>query len=145
MEYRGLLSCRRPMDSRFRGNDRRKVCFNSFSEMPVKAAFMRLPGHTLPRRGGLGPGKREAVPGKATKKCRVDQAWHKDMALGHPECCQGLASGHQKRIHRSSAGANPARRISLPWNRRVLHKIIFLRHAFQPDHKREWIVVACSA
>ena len=30
-------------------------------------------------------------------------------------------------------------------NRRVLHKIIFLRHAFQPDHKRERIVVACSA
>ena len=77
------------MDSRFRGNDRRKVCFNSFTEMPVKAAFMRRPGHTLPR------GKREAVPGKATKKCRVDQA---------------------KRIHRSSAGANPARRISFPLN-----------------------------
>ena len=30
----------------------------------------------------------------------MDQAWHNDMALGHPECCQGLALGYSHRIYR---------------------------------------------
>ena len=64
--------------------------------MPVEAISMRLSRHAAPGRGGLGPAKRDTASGKATKKCRVDQAWHKD------KCCQGLASGHQNRIHRPS-------------------------------------------
>ena len=48
--------------------------------MPVEAMArgqplsMRLSRHALPGRGGLGPAKRDAASGKATKKCRVDQA-----------------------------------------------------------------------
>ena len=67
-----------------------------YKGMPVEAVSMRLPRHALPRRGsprlatGLGPGKLAAVRGNAIK-CSVDQARHK---YG-----QGLASGHQQRIH----------------------------------------------
>ena len=108
MEYRGLLCCRRPMDSRAqraRGNDRVAPGYNQLIlpiGMPVEAVArggprpasqplsMRLSRHAAPGRGGLGPAKRDKASGKATKKCRVDQAWHKD------KCC------HQNRIHHSS-------------------------------------------
>ena len=73
-----------------------------YKGMPVEAVSMRLPRHALPRRGnprlatGLGPGKLAAVPGNAIK-CSVDQARHK-YGQGLPSG-QGLASGHQQRIH----------------------------------------------
>ena len=58
--------------------------------MPVKAIFMRLPGHALPRRGGLGLGKRQAVPSNA-EKCRVDQALRIHPTPCHPEQREGSA------------------------------------------------------
>ena len=91
MEYRGLLCCRRPMDSRAqraRGNDRVAPGYNQLilpMGMPVEAVArggprpasqplsMRLSRHAAPGRGGLGPAKRDKASGKATKKM-VDQA-----------------------------------------------------------------------
>ena len=65
--------------------------------VPGETLSMRLSKHALPRRGGLpgglpgglglGPAKRNADPGNANKKCRVDQV---------------------KRIHRSSTLVDPA-------------------------------------
>ena len=88
MEYRGLLSCRRQMDGRsskrrpsalfshLRGNDRVAVGYRRVRLLifvagtPVKAAFMRPSWHASARRGGLGPSKLSAVPGKAKKHVR---------------------------------------------------------------------------
>ena len=55
--------------------------------VPGETLSMRLSRHALPRRGGLGPAKRNGDPGNANKKCRVDQV---------------------KRIHRSSTLVDPA-------------------------------------
>ena len=56
----------------------------AFADTPGEGLSMGLSRHALPRV------KREMAAGEASKKCRVDQVWHKD------KCC------HQERIHRSS-------------------------------------------
>ena len=37
----------------------------------------------------------------SSKKCRGDQAWHKYGPRPPSKGCQGLALGHQKRIHQT--------------------------------------------